>query len=373
MIFKTTYALYIITIILLIGLLTMLQYGNLNNLIYSNNFKNTIIAYYGDTPPDGWILCDGRIVNGRQTPDLRSKFVLGGSENSQNILQGYQKNIDTSNLDINSFIDIYNASEFNNYITDSTSEIQGGKNFTNKTSRIFNKEIIKNNLQTLTKFPIDDESRDNIESLSNQVTSSFNEIIDKSFDINNSHVFNSKTETNEENITSFINIESIVDITKDIMSISDTTTTNTLPDVNNEEKYKQITGVTTDTTTQTPISEQQYKTWLNTELGNNEFTDSEYDLLWTEFENNEYDDDYVDNFSITKFIQELNNSSINEDTKNVIILKLYLAYNPTIHTKITNKENVYTEYDHYKYPSSKQLTADNNLPPYYSLIYIMKL
>ena len=52
----TTYIIYVITTILLIVLVMSLQYGNLNNLMYSNNFKNTIIAYYGDTPPYGWVL-----------------------------------------------------------------------------------------------------------------------------------------------------------------------------------------------------------------------------------------------------------------------------------------------------------------------------
>ena len=36
-----------------------------------------IIIWTGGTPPDGWALCDGRTVNNRRTPDLRSRFVLG--------------------------------------------------------------------------------------------------------------------------------------------------------------------------------------------------------------------------------------------------------------------------------------------------------
>ena len=36
-----------------------------------------IILWTGATPPPGWALCDGQMVNGRQTPDLRSRFVLG--------------------------------------------------------------------------------------------------------------------------------------------------------------------------------------------------------------------------------------------------------------------------------------------------------
>ncbi|MEY3275846.1 MAG: hypothetical protein RL153_1112, partial [Verrucomicrobiota bacterium] len=36
-----------------------------------------IIIWTGGEPPDGWALCDGRTVNHRRTPDLRSRFVLG--------------------------------------------------------------------------------------------------------------------------------------------------------------------------------------------------------------------------------------------------------------------------------------------------------
>lgn len=35
-----------------------------------------IIMWSGTTPPTGWALCNGSAVNGRQTPDLRGRFVL---------------------------------------------------------------------------------------------------------------------------------------------------------------------------------------------------------------------------------------------------------------------------------------------------------
>jgi microcystin-dependent protein len=31
----------------------------------------------GSTIPSGWALCDGRVVNGRTTPDLRGRFIIG--------------------------------------------------------------------------------------------------------------------------------------------------------------------------------------------------------------------------------------------------------------------------------------------------------
>ena len=36
-----------------------------------------IIMWSGSTVPNGWALCDGRVVNGRTTPDLRGRFIVG--------------------------------------------------------------------------------------------------------------------------------------------------------------------------------------------------------------------------------------------------------------------------------------------------------
>jgi len=36
-----------------------------------------IVAWAGTVPPQGWALCDGQTVEGRRTPDLRGRFVLG--------------------------------------------------------------------------------------------------------------------------------------------------------------------------------------------------------------------------------------------------------------------------------------------------------
>lgn len=37
----------------------------------------TILLWAGDVAPDDWALCNGQLVNGIQTPDLRGRFVLG--------------------------------------------------------------------------------------------------------------------------------------------------------------------------------------------------------------------------------------------------------------------------------------------------------
>jgi microcystin-dependent protein len=42
----------------------------------------SIIAWTRGTPPEGWALCDGSTVQGRRTPDLRSRFVLGQGQGS---------------------------------------------------------------------------------------------------------------------------------------------------------------------------------------------------------------------------------------------------------------------------------------------------
>jgi hypothetical protein len=46
--------------------------------------SGTIVAYYGTDLPAGWVLCDGRIApDGRRTPDLRNRFIMGLDPASQ--------------------------------------------------------------------------------------------------------------------------------------------------------------------------------------------------------------------------------------------------------------------------------------------------
>lgn len=37
----------------------------------------TVIMWSSENPPNGWVLCDGSVVHGVTTPDLRGRFVLG--------------------------------------------------------------------------------------------------------------------------------------------------------------------------------------------------------------------------------------------------------------------------------------------------------
>jgi microcystin-dependent protein len=57
--------------------------GNLGSIQFP---RGMIVIWNGLTTsvPEGWALCDGRTVNGVQTPDLRGKFVLGVNPDSQN-------------------------------------------------------------------------------------------------------------------------------------------------------------------------------------------------------------------------------------------------------------------------------------------------
>lgn len=58
-----------------------------------------IVAFYGTTPPSGWLICDGRDCTGTElakrlgitkTPDLRGKFIrgLGGNSAAMAVEQG---------------------------------------------------------------------------------------------------------------------------------------------------------------------------------------------------------------------------------------------------------------------------------------------
>jgi hypothetical protein len=49
--------------------------------------SGTIVAYYGTDLPVGWVLCDGRVApDGRRTPDLRNRFIMGLDPTSQETL-----------------------------------------------------------------------------------------------------------------------------------------------------------------------------------------------------------------------------------------------------------------------------------------------
>jgi len=63
----------------------MAYFGDGSNLSGVSGVPQGFIGmWYGATNaiPSGWALCDGSIVNGLQTPDLRDKFVVGASNST---------------------------------------------------------------------------------------------------------------------------------------------------------------------------------------------------------------------------------------------------------------------------------------------------
>ena len=54
--------------------------------------KGMIVSYNNTIAPLGWALCDGSIVNGKATPDLRGKFIIGNitePDTNNNYILGY--------------------------------------------------------------------------------------------------------------------------------------------------------------------------------------------------------------------------------------------------------------------------------------------
>ena len=63
----------------------MAYFGDGSNLSGVSGVPQGFIGmWYGATNaiPSGWALCDGSVVNGLQTPDLRDKFVVGASDST---------------------------------------------------------------------------------------------------------------------------------------------------------------------------------------------------------------------------------------------------------------------------------------------------
>ena len=76
------------------GVLTATSLANDGNATVSGKYFATafegagtiplggIVVWTGASPPQGWALCNGQTANGRRTPDLRSRFVLGHGQGS---------------------------------------------------------------------------------------------------------------------------------------------------------------------------------------------------------------------------------------------------------------------------------------------------
>ena len=259
---KSIFRVYLISAILLSGLIYITYFLNMGDILHGYESKGTIAAYWGIKPPRGWVLCDGQ----NNTPDLRGKFVFGGSTNSQNFLDDIRnKNIPT-NLDVN----IYN--------------IEGGNNYQTLTNKVVN---------------IDPYIEPTIE-LSDKTEYFHNEI--------------------------YTNIE-----------------------VNNTDR-KYAYQNTRDTLYNNLM--------ISTNTDEPELSKQEIE----KFRNNEHVIDFLKN--ITK--DDNNVVDPNFNIQNFDDEQIEDAVNSILITEVP-------QFEGYKYPANKSIHGDTNLPPYYALIFIMKI
>ena len=92
---------------------------NFDVLGYSNLVpRGTVVAWnYTDadinaagvvTPPPGWAICDGRIVDGVTTPDLRNRFILGEQPNRRRGITGGSEKVSLNITQIPNHSHTYN-------------------------------------------------------------------------------------------------------------------------------------------------------------------------------------------------------------------------------------------------------------------------
>jgi hypothetical protein len=62
--------------------------------------SNCIAPFWGAEIPKGWLLCDGT----NNTPDLRNRFIFGGSKESQEVLLEYRTEPDGNKRDLMNLI-----------------------------------------------------------------------------------------------------------------------------------------------------------------------------------------------------------------------------------------------------------------------------
>ncbi len=88
-----------------------------------------IIMWSGsvDSVPSGWALCDSRVVNGRTTPDLRGRFIVGAGPYAQNGLTSRDPNATGGNE--NTTLTVGQLPAHNHNVSGSTSE-NGNHNHT---------------------------------------------------------------------------------------------------------------------------------------------------------------------------------------------------------------------------------------------------
>ena len=315
MIYNQTHILivYIVVITMLIGLIGFTNFVNVGDFLHNYHPKGTIAAYYGTSAPDGWMICDGNYnergisikVNGMTIPDLRGKFVYGGTGFSQLVFN-------------NSYVTPYQKL-FVNY----TVQIEGGKNF----------QTLSNRVKIVDKFmDMRPKSFRNVE---------MNDVINDNKNIKNTMsgmntsmgIFYEKVYTQEANKM------------EEILNISD--------------QFNKI-----DNNMVVPTEKQTDFTASKTEI----------DTAINDFD--------FDNVQETIEGIKLTNAKLENSRKLIKEIKISNFNDPNIASGASDDEIIDKEYateviigpdfDGYKYPTHKTLNADLNLPPFYSLIFIIK-
>ena len=304
---------------MLIGLIGFTYFVNVGDFLHNYHPKGTIAAYYGTSAPEGSMICDGNYneqgisekINGITIPDLRGKFVYGGNSLSQAIF--------------NTKYFIPYEKFFANY----TTQIEGGNNF----------QTLSNRVKIVDKFM--DKRPKSFEDVDMNEISKDNKNINNSMDnmITTMGTFNEKIIPIETN-----KMEEILNISDQIDKIERNIN---IPNINiSNDKQKEFTAS---------------KTKIDAEI-------EKFDL-----------DD------VQKTIQgiKLTDTELENSRKLIKEIKIKYFDDPKISIAASDNEIKEKEYetnvivgpdfDGYKYPTHKTLNADLNLPPFYSLIFIIKI
>ena len=312
---------YIIVIICLIGLIAMVHYFNIGDYLHSYKGKGTIAAYYGIKPPKGWVLCDGK--NG--TPDLRGRFVYGGNVLSQQLYKnGYDSNSEK-------------------YFVDYTEQITGGSNYQTLTNRVGDLDTYIDykpsvNTNILVIETVDDNKNMNHslaykQNLLDTVTTNIVEDVD--------------THGSESNKLNRIgNLENIENF------------------LSNDQKTR-IDALDTDDNNEVNITE--VITEANIKDAEISYTKTRVDNVSDELTHLSETDEKYNPDNIKKKLDEAKTKP--DEYAQILKTQEELIKDAEIEVPVIEGP----DYEGYKYPSNKNLNADLNLPPYYALIYIMKL
>ncbi len=330
---KNIFVVYVIVSLCLIGLVCLMYFVNIGNYLHSYHPQNTIAAYYGTTPPKGWVLCDG--TNG--TPDLTGKFIYGGNIVSQNLYNNaYNNNSDK-------------------YFVNYTEQIEGGSNYQTLTNKV---EILDKYVNTRPSNNTKDTDMENI--------INFNPNIETSHDTNDIPltVFNPNTVEKSD-------LQKIKNVFVEINEVK--------PNIVSKENLNKIDPTSIYQTVKNIITPDELRQAemrkLNKRIrGNDNGDDIE---LQTNNTIQRFDNDIIDD--LKNVIKSENNQPLSDELSDSDFLTKFNAkdYNEKLQMideiEIDINVIVGPDFDGYKYPSHKNITADLNLPPFYVMIYIMKL